>query len=108
MRTLRSALLALAVALVAGALGTGTALADTVVIDSVDTPAPAFSPPNVTIHTGDTVRFEFDSATTTHTVTSTSANWTINETKAPNERADLAHVRHRRARTRSCAACTTA
>ncbi len=39
MRTLRSALLALVVALVAGALGTGTALADTVVIDSVDTPA---------------------------------------------------------------------
>ena len=71
MRTLRSALLALAVALVAGALGTGTALADTVVIDSVDSPLPAFSPPNVTIHTGDTVRFEFDQATATHTVTST-------------------------------------
>src|SRR5688572_8975712 len=84
MRTLRSTLLALAVALVAGALGTGTALADTVVIDSVDMPGPAFSPPNVTIHTGDTVRFEFDSATTTHTVTSTSPNWSINETKDPN------------------------
>ena len=73
MRTLRSALLALAVALVAGALGTGTALADTVVIDAVDAPVPAFSPPNVTIHKGDTVRFEFDGATATHTVTSTSA-----------------------------------
>src|SRR4051794_20167825 len=82
MRTLRSALLALAVALVAGALGTGTALADTVVIDAVDSPSPAFMPPNVSIHTGDTVRFEFDSATATHTVTSTSANWSINQAVA--------------------------
>ena len=85
MRTLRSALLALAVALVAGALGTGTALADTVVIDAVDSPLPAFSPPNVTIHKGDTVRFEFDSATATHTVTANNPNWTINEVRAPNE-----------------------
>src|SRR4051794_15177080 len=85
MRTLRSALLALAVALVAGALGTGTALADTVVIDAVDSPLPAFSPPNVSIHTGDTVRFEFDQATATHTVTSTSANWSMNEVKGAKE-----------------------
>ena len=53
-------------------------------IDAVDSPAPAFAPPNVSIHTGDTVRFEFDAATTTHTVTSTSANWTVNETRDPN------------------------
>jgi len=84
MRTLRSTLLALAVAILAGTLGTGTAIADTVVIDAVDSPAPAFAPPNVSIHTGDTVRFEFDAATTTHTVTSTSANWSVNETKDPN------------------------
>ena len=37
-----------------------------------------------TIDVGDTVRFEFDAATTTHTVTSTSANWTIDETRDPN------------------------
>ena len=79
MRTLRSTLLALVVALVAGALGTAPALADTVVVDAVDSPPPAFMPANTTIHTGDTVRFEFDSATATHTVTSTSPNWTINE-----------------------------
>src|SRR3954468_24302267 len=85
MRTLRSALLALAVALVAGALGTGTALADTVVVDAVDSPLPAFSPPNVSIHTGDTVRFEFDQRTATHTVTSTSSNWTINQVKGAKE-----------------------
>src|SRR3954451_13276638 len=84
MRMLRSALLALAVALVAGALGTGTALADTVVIDAVDSPLPAFSPPNVTIHTGDTVRFEFDQATATHTVTANNPNWTINEVRNAN------------------------
>ena len=40
MRTLRSTLLALAVAILAGTLGTGTAFADTVVIDAVDSPAP--------------------------------------------------------------------
>ncbi len=79
MRTLRSTLLALAVALLAGALGTGTAFADTVVVDAVDTPLPAFMPANTSIHTGDTVRFEFDGASATHTVTSSSANWTINE-----------------------------
>ncbi|HWK26457.1 MAG TPA: ThuA domain-containing protein [Solirubrobacter sp.] len=80
MRTLRSALLALVVVLIAAP---ASALADTVVIDSVDAPQPAFVPANVTIHVGDAVRFEFDGATTTHTVTSTSANWSINETKDP-------------------------
>src|ERR1700712_2281726 len=79
MRTLRSTLLALVVALWAGALGTGTAFADTVVVDAVDSPLPAFMPANTSIHTGDTVRFEFDGATATHTVTSSSPNWTINQ-----------------------------
>ena len=60
MRSLRSALLALVVAIVACALGAAPALADTVVIDAVDSPAPAFQPPNVTIDAGDTVRLEFD------------------------------------------------
>jgi glucose/arabinose dehydrogenase/plastocyanin len=84
MRTLRSALVALVVALLTGALGTGTALAKTVVVDSVDTPSPAFMPANVTIDVGDTVRFEFDGATSTHTVTSSSPNWSLDETRDPN------------------------
>ena len=84
MRMLRSALLALVVALIFGALGAGTATAATVVIDSVDTPTTAFQPANVTIDTGDTVRWEFDAATSTHTVTSSSANWSIDQTRDPN------------------------
>ena len=85
MRTLRSALLALVATLVVCVFGAAPALAATVVIDSVDPGSgPAFQPPNVTINTGDTVRFEFDQATTTHTVTSSSANWTIDETRDPN------------------------
>jgi plastocyanin len=85
MRSLRSALLALVATLVVCALGAAPAQAATVVIDSIDpVSGPAFMPANVTIDPGDTVRFEFDEATTTHTVTSTSANWSINETRDPN------------------------
>jgi PKD repeat protein/plastocyanin len=53
-------------------------------IDAVDAPAQAFSPSDVTITTGQTVRWEFDQAATSHTVTSTSANWSIDETRAAN------------------------
>ena len=121
MRTLRSTLLAVAVAVLAGTLGTGTALADTVVIDSVDSPLPAYSPPNVTIHkgdtvrfefdaamathTGDTVRFEFDSATRTHTLTSSSPDWTVNEVKSPGGRRSRTRS-SAPVRTRSCAPST--
>ena len=44
--------------------------------------ASAFQPPNVTINAGDTVRWEFDQASATHTVTSSSANWTISEVRS--------------------------
>ena len=70
MRTLRSACAVLAT-LFACAIGAAPAIADTVVIDSVDSPSSVFQPPNVTIDVGDTVRWEFDAAATTHTVTST-------------------------------------
>ncbi len=84
MRLLRSALLVVVAAIVSCALGAAPALAKTVVVDSVDTPATAFQPATTTIDVGDTVRFEFDEATTTHTVTSSSGNWSIDETRDPN------------------------
>src|SRR5687768_6301828 len=83
MRTLRSAFAVLATVF-ACAIGAAPAIADTVVIDSVDSPAAAFQPSTVTIETGDTVRWEFDAAATTHNVTSTSSNWTIAESRGPN------------------------
>src|SRR5829696_3004918 len=85
MRLLRSALLATLVAAVTWAIAAVPAHAQaTVVIDSVDTSASQFQPANVTIDAGDTVRWEFDQAATTHNVTSNTPNWTIAETRAPN------------------------
>ena len=83
MRTLRSACAVLATVF-ACAIGAAPAIADTVVIDSVDSPSSVFQPDNVTIETGDTVRWEFDAAATTHNVKSTSSNWSINESRGPN------------------------
>src|SRR5918994_1582473 len=86
MRTMRSALLTLAAALVGFACLANPALARTAIIDSIDSPSSAFAPPNVTIETGDTVRWEFDQAATTHTVTSTGSNWPtpLDESRGPN------------------------
>ena len=86
MRTLRSALLTLVAALLASACFANPALARTAIIDSVDSPSSAFAPPNVTIETGDTVRWEFDQAATTHTVTSSGSNWPtpLDESRGPN------------------------
>ena len=86
MRTLRSALLTLVAALWASACFANPALARTAIIDSVDSPSSAFAPPNVTIETGDTVRWEFDQAATTHTVTSSGSNWPtpLDESRGPN------------------------
>src|SRR5215218_11162805 len=81
---LRSALLATLFAAVSWAMAAVPAHAATVVIDSVDTSASQFQPANVTIDVGDTVRWEFDQAATTHTVTSSSSNWTLDESRAPN------------------------
>ena len=50
-------------------------------IDAVDSPTQAFQPSEVTVMTGTTVRWEFDQAAATHSVTSTSGNWTIDETR---------------------------
>src|SRR4051795_801934 len=80
---MRSALLVLVAALI-WALAATPARADTKVIDAVDTSASQFQPPNVTINVGDSVRWEFDQAATSHTVTSSSPNWTLDETHAPN------------------------
>src|SRR3954454_1606899 len=83
MRCLQSTLLVLIAAVVWGVLAT-PASAATAVIDAVDTSASQFQPPNVTINPGDSVRWEFDQASTTHTVTSASSNWTEDESRAPN------------------------
>src|SRR3954463_14150655 len=80
---MRSALLVLVAALI-WALGATPARADTKVIDAVDTNASQFQPPNVTINVGDSVRWEFDQAATTHTVNSSSSNGTLDATHAPN------------------------
>ena len=85
MRTLRSACCRTRSRSFACAIGAAPAIADTVVIDSVDSPSSVVPAANVTIETGDTVRWEFDAAATTHTVTSTSSNWTTrNESRGPN------------------------
>jgi cytochrome c len=85
MRSL-SAFVALVTVLVVCAVGAGAAYADTVVIDAVDpaSSGPVFQPPSVTIDAGDTVRWEFDQAATTHTVTSSSTNWSTDESRPPN------------------------
>src|SRR4051795_3972811 len=80
---MRSALLVLVAALI-WALAATPARADTKVIDAVDTSASQFQPPNVTINVGDSVRWEFDQAATSHTVTSSSSNWSLDESHAPN------------------------
>src|SRR3954469_22044600 len=83
MRLLRSTLLVM-VAAVAWAIAAVPAQAATVVIDAVDTNVHQFQPPNVTVDVGDTVRWEFDQASATHSLTSNSANWTQDDTRAPN------------------------
>jgi cytochrome c len=66
-------------------LGAGPASAATSVIDARDdSPGSRWVPPNVTIPVGDTVRWEFDESQTSHTVNSTSANWSVSSgTKSP-------------------------
>ncbi|HEY6691542.1 MAG TPA: ThuA domain-containing protein, partial [Solirubrobacteraceae bacterium] len=86
MRRTTIAAAAAAVALCAGLFtaSVASAQAPAATIKAVDSPAQAFSPSDVTVTTGQTVRWEFDQAATTHTVTSTSANWSVDETRAPN------------------------
>ena len=43
----------------------------------------AWQPAEVTVPTGTTVRWEFDQTSVPHTVTSTSTNWTKNESREP-------------------------
>ena len=98
MRPRRSALLTLVAALLVCTFGASTAKAQTTVIDAVDAGGTVWQPANVTIDVGETVRWEFDQAATTHSLTSSGANWTppIDETRGPNGEAYLAHVHGRR------------
>jgi cytochrome c len=52
-------------------------------IKANDSAGSTWQPADVTVPSGSTVRWEFDQATLPHTVTSTSANWTKNETRDP-------------------------
>ena len=53
------------------------------VIKAVDSPGPAFQPSDVTVPVGTPVRWEFDQAAASHTLTSSSANWAVDETRSP-------------------------
>ena len=76
--------MAVVAALIVWALAPAVASAQgPTVIDAVDSPAPAFAPSQVTVPTGTTVRWEFDQAAATHTVTSTSGNWNVDQTRQP-------------------------
>ncbi|MDA0137112.1 ThuA domain-containing protein [Solirubrobacter sp. CPCC 204708] len=83
---MRYALLAVVAAIAWAMAASPARAAQTVVIDAVDSPASAFSPANVSVEVGDTVRWEFDQAQTTHDVTSQGTNWAqpIDEERAPN------------------------
>lgn len=77
----RSLLAVLVTVACVGVLG-GTAFAQAPpTIRAVDSPAQAFQPDAVTVPSGTTVRWEFDQAQATHSVTSTSANWNVDETR---------------------------
>ena len=89
MRRTRFVLLAFATAFAVALLTAATASAETVVIDARDdAPGSRWVPPNVTIDAGDTVRWQFDAAQTSHTVNSTSGNWTLDSgSKSPGSEA---------------------
>src|SRR5215208_1376773 len=84
MGSLRRSLLAVLVtAALAGALA-GTASAQSpATIRAVDSPTQAWQPNTTTVPTGTTVRWEFDQALATHTITSQSANWSLDQTRSP-------------------------
>ena len=64
-----------------GALATTASAQAPPTIDAVDAPSQAFQPDAVTVTQGDTVTWEFDQAAATHSVTATSGNWNIDETR---------------------------
>ena len=78
-------LAAVAALLVLGIAASTASAQAPAVIEAVDAPGPAFAPSEVTVATGTTVRWEFDQATTQHTVTSTGTNWEppLDETRNP-------------------------
>src|SRR4051812_31909373 len=85
MRRTRFVLLALAAMLMAAVLASAPAsAATTAVIDANDDAGPVWQPNDVSIAVGDTVRWEFDQAQTTHNLSSSSANWSIDQDRAPN------------------------
>ena len=50
-------------------------------IHAVDTGGPRWDPDAVTVPTGTTVTWEFDQASATHSLTSSSSNWSVDETR---------------------------
>ena len=85
MRRARFVLLAFATAFAVALIAAGPASAATTVIDAHDdSPGARWEPANVTVDRGDTVRWEFDVAQTSHNVKSTSSNWSLDSgSKAP-------------------------
>ena len=79
MPSLSKFVLALVAFVVAGALAASAAQAQT----TIKAGDAVWQPPAVTVTTGATVRWEFDQTSLPHTVTSTSGNWSKNESRDP-------------------------
>jgi len=86
MKRTRAVLLALVAAFVLSLLAAPGASAAIAVIDANDDAGPVWDPKDVTIAVGDTVRWEFDEAQTTHNLSSSGANWPapVDLDRAPN------------------------
>src|ERR1700741_902098 len=68
----------------AWALAAGTASAQgPTTIEATDSAGPAWQPAQVTVPAGSTVRWESASSAAPHTLTSSSDNWSIDETRNP-------------------------
>ena len=105
MRRTLFAVLALAAALIIG-LFTASVAGAQAPAATIDAEASVWQPPNVTISTGETVRWTFAGETVDHNVKSTSANWDVDTADRHRPGALSTTPSRRPASTPSCARCT--